>query len=204
MADSIPPDSPQIPTTGGGAPYIIGAVVLLAAIGGLVFWKTRGGEEPAPPPPAPTASAPAPVATPTAALMDSIPPPPPVEEVAEADAGPAVKAAPSPKADLCAGPCNGSASAGLSSALSARAASSRTCYERALRTNESLQGKMVVQVRVDANGRVCSARVAEDGVGSQEVSSCVLGSFRGAKLPPPTAGCIDVNVPMSFVPRGGK
>lgn len=200
MPDSNSPDSPQIPTSSGGAPLIAGAALLLAAIGGVVVWQMRKGEEPKPP--APVVSAPAPEPVPTPTLVESIPPPPPVEEVEEeveeAPKAPAIKAK-----DLCAGPCTGSASAGLSSALSARAASSRACYERALRTNETIQGKLVVTVRVDPNGRVCSARVSEDGVGSQEVSSCVLGNFRGVKLPPPTGGCLDVNVPMSFVPRGG-
>lgn len=205
MSDANTPESPQIPTTGGGAPYILGAAVLLAAIGGVVFWKLKGGEEPPPPAPAPAASAKEQAPAPPPAIIDSIPPPPPVEEVEVADAAAPKATAPATKgADLCAGPCNGSASPGLTSALSARAASSRACYERALRTNETLQGKMVVKVRVDSNGRVCSAGVAEDGVGSQEVSSCVLGNFRGVKLPPPTGGCLDVNVPMSFVSRGGK
>jgi len=204
MSDANSPELPQLPKSSGGLPYILGALAL-AAVGGVAFFLTREEPQPPPPPPAPVASAPAPEPEPAPAILDSIPPPPPVEEVAEPDAGPAKAASsPSKTADLCGGPCKGSASSALTSALSARAATSRTCYERALRTNETLQGKMVVQVRVDPTGRVCSARVAEDGVGSQEVSSCVLGSFRGAKFPAPTGGCLDVNVPMSFVPRGGK
>lgn len=204
MSTSVPPEEPQIPKSSGGLPFIIGAAAL-AAVGGVAFWLTREEPKPPAPPPEPAPPASAPAAPPTQAILDSIPPPPPVEEVEEPDAG-AQKAAngPSKTVDLCGGPCKGTASAALTSALTQRAASSRTCYERALRTNEHLQGKMVVQVRVDANGRVCSARIAEDGVGSQEVSSCVLASFRGAKLPAPTGGCLDVNVPMSFVPRGGK
>lgn len=206
MSDSDSPDSPKLPTTSGGPLYIAAAAVLLAAIGGVVFWKTRDTNEPKEPPPAPSIAAPAPSAAPPPTILDSIPPPPPVEEVAEPTPEPS-KAAPGAKGpgyDPCAGPCKGSASPGLTQALSARAASSRSCYERALQTNEGLQGKLVVQVRVDPTGRVCSSKLAEDGIGSQTVSSCVLGTFRGAKLPPPAGGCLDVNVPMSFVSRGGK
>lgn len=203
MSDSNAPESPQIPTSGGGAIWIVGAALVLAAVGGVVFWM-RGGDQQPPPVPKPTVSAEAPAEPLPTSLAESIPPPPPVEEVAPPDAGPAKAQAPGKAVDLCAGPCGGTATAGLTQALSTRAASSRTCYERALRTNETLQGKMVVKVRVDATGKVCSAQVAEDGVGSQEVSSCVLGTFRGVKLPAPTNGCLDVNVPMSFVPRGGK
>ncbi len=202
MSDANSPEVPQIPKSSGGLPYILGALVL-AAVGGVAFWLTREEPAPPPPPPAPAPSASAPAEPETPAIRDSIPPPPPVEEVAEPEPEPAKPASPSKAADLCGGPCKGSASAGLTSALSARASASRACYERALRGNETIQGRLVVQVRVDSNGRVCSARVAEDGLGSQEVSSCVLGNFRGVKLPAPTGGCVDVNVPMSFVPRGG-
>lgn len=202
MSDANSPEMPQIPKSSGGLPYILGALVL-AAVGGVAFWMTREEPAPPPPPPAPVPSASAPAKVETPAILDSIPPPPPVEEVTEPEPAPAKTASPSKGVDLCGGPCKGSASPALTSALSARAGASRACYERALRTNETIQGKMVVQVRVDANGRVCSARVAEDGLRSQEVSSCVLGNFRGAKLPAPTGGCLDVNVPMSFVPRGG-
>lgn len=205
MSDSDTPDSPKLPKTSGGTPFIVGAAVLAAAIGGVVYWKTSDTHEPAPAPPAQTVATEAPTEAPAPPILDSIPPPPPVEEVTEVEPAPAKTAAvKTPGVDPCAGPCRGSASAGLTQALSARAGSSRSCYERALQTNEGLQGKLVVQVRVDPSGRVCSTKLAEDGIGSQTVSSCVLGTFRGAKLPPPTGGCLDVNVPMSFVPRGGR
>jgi hypothetical protein len=67
-----------------------------------------------------------------------------------------------------------------------------------------LQGKLVVGVRLDPSGSVCTTSIAQDGVHSAEVASCVLGMFRGAHFPAPTGGCVDVNVPMSFVPREAK
>jgi len=62
----------------------------------------------------------------------------------------------------------------------------------------------MVSVRIDPQGNVCSASVAEDAIHSAEVANCVMGMFRSAKFPPPTGGCIDVKVPLSFVPREGK
>jgi TonB family protein len=67
-----------------------------------------------------------------------------------------------------------------------------------------LQGKLMVSVKVDPNGNVCSASISQDGVHSNEVNSCVIGMFRGARFPPPSGGCVEVNVPMSFVPREGN
>src|SRR5438105_3744119 len=64
--------------------------------------------------------------------------------------------------------------------------------------------KLTVNVRVDPQGNVCSASVVEDAIHSVEVSNCVMGMFRSAKFPPPTGGCVDAKVPLSFVPRESK
>jgi outer membrane biosynthesis protein TonB len=195
MALSTVPPSQRPPRSGGGV-YIAAVVVLLAAIGLLVFWKLKGSNEgaisPVVPPPTPTGP-------PTLAEP---PPPPPPEEVARADAGPRI-------IYVGGGPCAPAKCTGTSnnmiySALSARAGAARPCYERALRVNSSLQGKLTVNVRIDPQGNVCSAQVVEDAIHSNEVSNCVMGMFRSAKFPPPTGGCVDAKVPMSFVPRETK
>ena len=100
--------------------------------------------------------------------------------------------------------CTGTTNSAITQALSARAGSARPCYERALRVNSGLQGKLTVNVRVDPQGNVCSASVIEDAIHSVEVSNCVMGMFRSAKFPPPTGGCVDARIPLSFVPREGK
>jgi len=100
--------------------------------------------------------------------------------------------------------CTGTSNNAILSALSARAGAARPCYERALRVNSGLQGKLTVNVRVDPQGNVCSASVLEDAIHSAEVSNCVMGMFRSAKFPPPTGGCLDAKVPLSFVPRESK
>jgi hypothetical protein len=182
--------------------YIGIAIVLFLAIGGLLYWKVKSAQEPEKTLTAATTAA---AATPPAtALPDPPPPPPPVET----DAGQATPenkvAAAGGGGGPCAGKCTGLATPALQSALSGRAGSARGCYERALRVNSMLQGKLVVNVRVDPSGGVCATSIAQDGVHSAEVASCVLGMFRGQRFPAPSGGCIDVNVPMSFVPREGR
>jgi outer membrane biosynthesis protein TonB len=192
---SVPPSSKVLPHSHGGPFYILAVIMLICAIGAIICWKLK--PEPVhPTPPAVTAGATAP------ALADLPPPPPPPEE----DAGPApAKTASTTTATSgsCSN-CKGTASAALQSALSARAAASRPCYERALRVNAALTGKLLVSVRVDPSGLVCNASIAQDGVHSAEVSTCVMGMFRNSRFPAPTGGCVDVNVPMSFVPKEGK
>jgi TonB family protein len=92
----------------------------------------------------------------------------------------------------------------LQAAISGRAGAARPCYERALRVNSALQGKLMVNVRIDPQGNVCGSSIAQDQIHSAEVTNCVLGMFRSAKFPPPTGGCAEVNVPLSFVPKEGK
>jgi hypothetical protein len=193
-----PPSSSAPPPRSGGGIYIIAVIALIAAIGTLVIWKLKGGSE------APVAPAlpPPPATNPN--LAEPPPPPPPVveEEVARVDGGPRV--ATTNNVACAVARCTGSSNNAIVTALSARAGAARPCYERALRVNSALQGKLTVNVRVDPQGYVCSASVVEDAIHSVEVSNCVMGMFRSAKFPPPTGGCVDAKVPLSFVPREGK
>jgi outer membrane biosynthesis protein TonB len=170
--------------------------VFLLLGGGLLAYKMKGDDKP-PPPPAPIASATT-VARP--ALTDA--PPPPVEE----DAGtPAPDASATKVASTGGGPCgttcSGSASGALQSEVQTIAGRARGCYERALRQNAQLQGKITVALKIDMAGNVCGASAANDSMGSPEVSSCVTGMFRGKKFSPPTGGCVNMTVPLNFTPK---
>ena len=192
MAETTPPP----PKSGGSGPIIIAAVLMLLLIGGLIVWKVTGSSDtPKPPPPVTTTTSAQP-----ALDEPPPPPPPPVEE----DAG---KPDEKPKAKVASGPspcskaCTGSASGGLQSALSGRAAQSRGCYETALRNNTTLEGTMTIAVKVGPDGSVCGARVVSDGLHDPGVTNCVINKFAGAKLPPAEGGCAEVNVPLRFMPK---
>jgi outer membrane biosynthesis protein TonB len=196
MPQSIAPSSSPPPPTSGGAVYIVAVIVLVAAIGGLVCWKLKGTKEA----PQPVATAPA-ATTPT--MLEPPPPPPPIEEDSGAGGAGGVKMA-TGNYNPCSGKCSGNANSALQAAISGRAGAARPCYERALRVNSALQGKLMISVRIDPQGNVCSSSVAQDQIHSPEVSNCVMGMFRSAKFPPPSGGCVEVQVPLSFVPREGK
>jgi outer membrane biosynthesis protein TonB len=195
---SPPPSSTAPPPRSGGGIYILAVVLLILGIGGLVVWKLKGGGETNTTPPVPT-----PIQTNQNTFVEPPPPPPPVvEEQTHADGGARVV---SNNNGACAATkCTGTANTAINSALAARAGAARPCYERALRVNSALQGKLMVNVRIDPQGNVCNASVLEDAIHSVEVSNCVMGMFRSAKFPPPTGGCVDARVPLSFVPREGK
>jgi TonB family protein len=190
----------------GSGPYILGIVVLAVLAAGLI-WKVKTA--PSTPESVSTVvvAAPPSAPPPEAPQLMAAPPPPP--KLDEDDGGPpdasvkpsaprvAGSGAAAPGPGPCGGPCQGSASGALSSALRSTAQTAQGCYNRALRTSE-VSGSMTVSVQVGPNGSVCSASLANDSVHSNEVASCVLGRFRSKTFPPPSGGCVTVNIPISF------
>jgi outer membrane biosynthesis protein TonB len=191
--DSLMPKKSK--SSSGG--FVAAAVVMLLLMGGLIFWKMRQNV------PAPVLAAQsAPVETQQAPELEAPPPPPPPVE--ELDAGKdqkldrtAKRAAPSG----CDANCNGSASAQLRSALAGRGGQARGCYERVLRNNTGIEGRLLVSVTVGTQGQVCSARVTDQGLGDPAVANCVQRMFLSGTFPPPSGGCVNVDVPLNFVQK---
>jgi outer membrane biosynthesis protein TonB len=193
----------KIPTSGSsGTPYIIASVLLVVVIAVVLWFKFRKAEATVQ---QPTVVKSAPTQQVAAPDFD-LPPPPSVDAASDADPDAASRRVqPTGGGNVCSGPCQGTDTPALSSALRGAAGSARGCYERALRTNSMLQGRLKIAVRVGPSGNVCSASVVEDSLRSAEVSSCVLGLFRGRPFPPPAGGsCVDVTIPVSFTPQEGK
>jgi TonB family protein len=197
-ASTPPPPSSRVPTHSSPTPYVLGAIVLAGLAFGLYYVKSRSSEKPTTPQVV-TVSA-------TAARNDppplnAPPPPPKIEDLPDAgedaEAPKAQAKSPSGPAPVPCSNCQGSATPALQSALTSTAQSARGCYTRALRTSE-VSGNMTVSVQVGSSGSVCGASVTNDSVRSQEVSSCVLTRFRGRTFPPPSGGCVTVNIPLSF------
>jgi hypothetical protein len=191
MSASTPPP----PATSGNGKYVLIALVLLAAIVGLVVWRNSNKPpEPqtlVPPPPPPSTVNP---------KVDDVPPPPPPEP----DAGPPKRVITTVSGGCDNKGCGGSSTPELENALAFRAKQAHRCYDQALTVDNTLKGKVQIAVRVAANGNVCSASVASNDMGTPSVAQCVAGYFRATgHFPAPKGGCVDANVPISFVP-GGK
>lgn len=199
MPETSPPSSLRPPTKSGSGAFIAAAVIMLLIMGGLIYWKVSGTKEE----PKPVASAPPPPKE-EVVFEEPPPPPPPPEE----DAGEEKKVVRKgggggvPKAaGGCSGACKGNATAQIKSALRARAGQARGCYNRALRLNATLQGKLTVAVRISPTGSVCSASITNNSLGDASVAACVVQMFRSASFPAPQGGCVDTAIPMNFVPK---
>ena len=66
--------------------------------------------------------------------------------------------------------------------------------------NNHLQGRIAVQLQVGTNGTVQNVSVGGN-LGEPTVSACVRSLASSWTFPPPTGGCVLVNVPFSFTPR---
>jgi hypothetical protein len=194
-ADSLLPRKNKPSGTG----FLVAAIVMLILMGGLITWKLSQDDEPGV---APTESAAVPEPSRAPTLEAPPPPPPPVEEPdgGNKDAG-AEKPRRASIAGACEAECKGTASSQLRSALAARGGQARGCYERVLRTNAGLEGRLLVSARVGPSGQVCSLRVADQGLGDQGVANCVQRMFQTGGFPPPAGGCVDVQVPLNFVQK---
>lgn len=199
---SLPPP----PTNGSANGLILVGVVMLAAVGGLLLWKSsQDAPVETPSEPAQTSALAAAVSAAPAVAPPSMPPPPPPppEEAppAPVEVGPSPTQGSGKPESPCASTCAGTAPAALKAALAGRARQARGCYQSALQQDTTLEGKLLVAVRVGPSGVPCSVSMSQDSLGSSVVAGCVLSKFRSGTYPKPEGGCVDTQVPINFVSR---
>ncbi|PIS11241.1 MAG: hypothetical protein COT73_04935, partial [Bdellovibrio sp. CG10_big_fil_rev_8_21_14_0_10_47_8] len=68
----------------------------------------------------------------------------------------------------------------------------KSCYERQLRVNSGLEGKVVIQFEIMEQGRVRSSKTKSSTMGNATVESCVAARIREARFPEPPTGTIAV------------
>ena len=192
--DSVPPAG--VPNSGAKRHVWIIAFLLLGIIG-LAFALLRPKSQEAQ---RPISQAPAP-APHNESKLDEVPPPP--DTPSGSDAGADNRSNPGPTTNPCdARTCGGSITQDLEGSLSFRAKQAHRCYDAALAQDSTLAGKVVIRVRIAANGTICSSTVASNDLSNAGVAQCVANTFRSgnSKFPAPRGGCIDTSIPISFKP----
>lgn len=130
-----------------------------------------------------------------ATRSDRVDVPPPAPDAGEGTA----ENAP-PREDPCAPGrfCPGTPSNALLAELRSVAAQTRACYERALKENPALEGRLAVALRVLEDGRACRAELTDDALqGGPDFQSCLVDTF-ARQLPAPQGGCVNTVVPLNF------
>jgi hypothetical protein len=201
---SSPPSSrPSRPAgvpESGNAKYAIVAILLLLGAGGLFLWRNHASQDQ--PAPVPPVAAQPPATASTNAKLDDIPLPPPPEEKPEAGPAPKVVYAQA-SGGGCEAKCVGTAPPELEQALQVRGSQARRCYNQALAQDSSLKGHVTIAVKVGSSGNLCAANVVANDMGSASVAACAANIFRAnSGYPAPHGGCVEANIPLSFVPQG--
>lgn len=68
----------------------------------------------------------------------------------------------------------------------------KSCYERQLRVNSTLEGKVVIRFEIMEQGRVRSAKTQSTSLNDATVESCVASRIREARFPEPPPGTVAV------------
>jgi TonB family protein len=86
----------------------------------------------------------------------------------------------------------------VSKEVRARIGAVKACYERALKRNPSLSGKVKVRWTITAAGTVSGVDIADDSMGDSEVSSCIKQLVARWRFPAPAGGSVEVEFPFVF------
>ena len=80
----------------------------------------------------------------------------------------------------------------------ARMSAIKACYERALKRNPNLSGKVVVRWTITAAGTVNGVDIDQDTLGDSEVTNCIKGLVARWHFPTPQGGSVEVSFPFVF------
>jgi TonB family protein len=78
----------------------------------------------------------------------------------------------------------------------------KACYERELKSNPTLQGKISIQFTIEERGNVSGVKVVENSMGSDSVGSCVANAIQRFRFNPgPSGGSVSFSYPFVFAPQ---
>jgi len=88
----------------------------------------------------------------------------------------------------------------IASAIQQQLPKVRACYERQLKTDTALRGRMVLAMSVTASGDVSRARVKGDELGNDDLNACVVREVQGFRFPAGVES-VAVEYPVTFKPQ---
>ena len=75
------------------------------------------------------------------------------------------------------------------------------CYERALKQDPSLAGRVTLNLIIDTDGTVARANAIGESLLSEKVNNCLEGLAQQWTFPRPEGGPAEVNKPFTFSPK---
>lgn len=88
----------------------------------------------------------------------------------------------------------------VSQVVSRRRSAIKNCYEKRLKVNNKLAGKVKISFTIEQSGRVRQASVAENTTGDPAVGTCIVSQIKRWRFPKPDGGSVTVAFPFVFTP----
>lgn len=88
----------------------------------------------------------------------------------------------------------------ISGVVQRRLGAIKSCYERELKANPTLGGKVVIQFTIQESGRVADVKVTADTTGEPNVARCMVTQISHFKFPPPEGGTVTASYPFVLQP----
>ena len=88
----------------------------------------------------------------------------------------------------------------VSQTVQRRISAIKTCYERELKSNPALAGKVVVQFTIEESGRVGASKVLSDTTGEPRIGQCIAATIGRFKFPSPEGGAVTASYPFVLQP----
>ena len=86
--------------------------------------------------------------------------------------------------------------------IRARRKAIAACYERALKQQPTLSGKLVIRFSIAAAGTVAGVDIDEDTLGAPEVGACIRGLVLRWRFAPPAEAPVEISFPFVFQAGG--
>jgi hypothetical protein len=90
----------------------------------------------------------------------------------------------------------------ITSVMRRQLKSLRDCYERALKRNRKLAGKLVIKFEIEESGRTSHVDFEDASLNSPEVRECIAQRAKYWRFPRPDGGSVFVAYPIVFTPAG--
>ncbi|MCP4604056.1 MAG: AgmX/PglI C-terminal domain-containing protein [Proteobacteria bacterium] len=195
MQDSIPPlKSSQ--GNKGVILLLVTGIVILAAAGVILYNRKSESQKPAPEPPPKVAEkldvpTPLVMAQPTRPIIKEQPD----TEADDSQAGSNKKTKRGRRRSEKVGSINPRE---VNSFMNARFGQVKTCYERRLKLNSFLEGKLDLNIDVASSGKVTQVSVNKDTLRDPGTLACVKRTIKSWKFPKPTGGRVIIGKTFNF------
>ncbi len=89
----------------------------------------------------------------------------------------------------------------VASVFSRRKGAIKSCYEKELRRNPGLKGRITLRFTIGTSGRITAINASQNTTGDQAIESCIIEKVRNWKFDPPSGGAVTFTYPFILEAR---